>query len=215
VIALSKQRAAAYKSPKDLAGLTIGVTAPGSSSALALSLLMAKENLTADQIAVIGVGAGNQAIATMKSGRLDGESNFDPVITKLIADGEGLDYLYGGPYAGSAISTTPGFIKTNPHTVQAFVNGMVKALRWLRKASVDDIADSLPPEYYAGDKDIYKKSLQANVAMLSKDGIVTQALGEATYRMIAWANEDVRKATIDIGKTYDASFAVKASKAIP
>jgi NitT/TauT family transport system substrate-binding protein len=226
VIALSKQRAAAYKSPKDLQGLTIGVTAPGSSSALALSLLMAKQDLTADQIAIIGVGAGNQAIATMKSGRLDGESNFDPVITKLIVDGdlvpvidtrtkEGLDYLYGGPYAGSAISTTPGFIKNNPNTVQAFVNGMVKALRWLQKASVDDIADALPPEYYAGDKDIYKKSLQANVAMLSKDGVVTQALSEASYRMIAWANEDVRKATIDIGKTYDASFAVKANKTLP
>jgi NitT/TauT family transport system substrate-binding protein len=226
VIALSKQRAAAYKSPKDLQGLTIGVTAPGSSSALALSLLMAKQNLTADQIAIIGVGSGNQAIATMKSGRLDGESNFDPVITKLIVDGdlvpvidtrtkEGLDYLYGGPYAGSAISTTPGFVKNNPNTVQAFVNGMVKALRWLQKASVDDIADALPPEYYAGDKDIYKKSLQANVAMLSKDGVVTQALGEATYRMIAWANEDVRKATIDIGKTFDASFAVKANKTLP
>ena len=37
VIALSKEKAAAYKSPKDLVGLKIGVTAPGSSSALALS----------------------------------------------------------------------------------------------------------------------------------------------------------------------------------
>jgi len=92
---------------------------------------------------------------------------------------------------------------------------MVKALRWLQKASVDDIADALPPEYYAGDKDIYKKSLQANVAMLSKDGVVTPALGEASYRMIAWANEDVRKATIDIGKTFDASFAIKANKTLP
>ena len=45
VIALSKERAAAYKSPKDLVGLTIGVTAPGSSSALALSLLLSKDNL--------------------------------------------------------------------------------------------------------------------------------------------------------------------------
>jgi NitT/TauT family transport system substrate-binding protein len=225
VIALSKERAAAYKSPKDLEGLKIGVTAPGSSSALALGLLMAKENLTTEKIAIIGVGAGTQAIATMKSGRLDGEANFDPVITKLTVDGDlvpvldtrtkqGLEYLYGGPFAGSAISTTPAFIKNNPNTVQAFVNGMVKALRWLQQASVDDIADALPPEYYAGDKEIYKRSLQANVGMLSKDGVVTQALGEATLRMIAWANEDVRKAKIDIGKTYDASFAIKANGAI-
>jgi NitT/TauT family transport system substrate-binding protein len=225
VIALAKERAAAYKSPKDLQGLKIGVTAPGSSSALALGLLMAKDNLTTEKIAIIGVGAGSQAIATMKSGRLDGEANFDPVITKLTVDGDlvpvidtrtkqGLEYLYGGPFAGSAISTTPAFIKSNPNTVQAFVNGMVKALRWLQHASVGEIADALPLEYYAGDKNIYKRSLQANVGMLSRDGVVTQALGEATLRMIAWANEDVRKGKIDIGKTYDASFAIKASKNI-
>jgi NitT/TauT family transport system substrate-binding protein len=128
VIALSKEKAAAYKSPKDLVGLKMGVTAPGSSSALALSLLLSKVNLSADQISVIGVGAGNSALAMMKSGRLDGEANFDPVITRLVLDGDlvpvvdtrtkaGLDYLYGGPFAGSAISTTPDFIKANPRTV--------------------------------------------------------------------------------------------------
>ena len=139
VVALSKEKAATYKSPKDLVGLKIGVTAPGSSSALALSLLMSKDNLPADQISIVGVGAGNSALAMMKSGRLDGESNFDPVITRLVLDGDlvpvvdtrtkaGLDYLYGGPFAGSAISTTPDFIKSNPKTVQAFVNGMVESL---------------------------------------------------------------------------------------
>ncbi|MGC2715884.1 MAG: ABC transporter substrate-binding protein, partial [Pseudolabrys sp.] len=63
VIALSKERAAAYKSPKDLVGLKIGVTAPGSSSALALSLLLSKDNLGTDQVSIVGVGAGNSALA--------------------------------------------------------------------------------------------------------------------------------------------------------
>lgn len=225
VIALSKEKAAAYKSPKDLAGLKIGVTAPGSSSALALSLLMSKENLSTDEISIVGVGAGNSALAMMKSGRLDGESNFDPVITRLLLDGDlvpvvdtrtkaGLDYLYGGPFAGSAISTTPDFIKNNPKTVQSFVNGMVKALHWLQKASVDEIADALPPEFYAGDKEFYKKAVQANREMLSKDGIVTPALSSNTYRIISSFNENVKNAKIDIAKTYDSSFAENANKAL-
>jgi NitT/TauT family transport system substrate-binding protein len=225
VVALSKEKAAAYKSPKDLVGLMIGVTAPGSSSALALSLLMSKVNLPADQISIIGVGAGNSALAMMKSGRLDGEANFDPVITRLVLDGDlapvvdtrtkaGLDYLYGGPFAGSTISTTPDFIKNNPKTVQALVNGMVKALHWLQKASVDEIADALPPEFYAGDKEFYKKAVQANREMLSKDGVVTPALSDNTYRIIASFNESVKNAKIDMAKTYDASFAVNANKAM-
>lgn len=225
VIALSKEKAAAYKSPKDLVGLKIGVTAPGSSSALALSLLLSKDNLGTDQVSIVGVGAGNSALAMMKSGRLDGESNFDPVITRLVLDGDlvpvvdtrtkaGLDYLYGGPFAGSAISTTPDFIKSNPKTVQAFVNGMVKALHWLQKASVDDIADALPPEFYAGDKEFYKKAVQANREMLSKDGVVTPTLSGNTYRIISSFNESVKNAKIDMAKTYDASFAENANKAL-
>jgi NitT/TauT family transport system substrate-binding protein len=225
VVALSKEKAAAYKSPKDLVGLKMGVTAPGSSSALALSLLMSKDNLAPDQISIIGVGAGNSAVAMMKSGRLDGEANFDPVITRLVLDGDlvpvvdtrtkaGLDYLYGGPFAGSAISTTPDFIKSNPRTVQAFVNSMVKALHWLQKASVDEIANALPSEFYAGDKEFYKKAIEANREMLSKDGIVTPALSGNTYRIISSFNENVKNAKIDMAKTYDASFAEHANKAM-
>lgn len=226
VVALKKELAAKYKSPKDLVGLSLGVTAPGSSSALALSLLLSKEGIAADKVATIGVGAGNAAVAMMKSGRLDGEANFDPVITRLTLDGDlvpvvdtrtktGLDYVYGGPFAGSAISTTPQFIKANPKTVQAFANGMVKALRWLATASVDEIADALPAEFYAGDKEFYKKSVAANREMLSRDGIVTPALAANTYRIIAGFNEDVKNAKIDMAKTYDASFAETANRMIP
>jgi NitT/TauT family transport system substrate-binding protein len=225
VVALTKELAAKYKSPKDLAGLKMGVTAPGSSSALALSLLLSKVGLKDDQLSIIGVGAGSQAVATMKAGRLDGQANFDPVITRLTLDGDlvpvvdtrtkaGLDYLYGGPFAGSAISTTPDFINNNPNTVQAFANAMVKALKWLQTASVDEIAGTLPPEFYAGDKEFYKKAVHANREMLSKDGIVTPALANNTRRIISSFNESVKNAKIDMAKTYDASFATKANQAM-
>ena len=91
--------------------------------------------------------------------------------------------------------------------MQAFANGMVKALHWLQTASVEDIADSLPAEFYAGDKEFYKKAVQANREMLSKDGIVTPTLADNTHRIIASFNESVKNAKIDMAKTYDASFA--------
>jgi NitT/TauT family transport system substrate-binding protein len=225
VVALTKELAAKYKSPKDLVGLKMGVTAPGSSSALALSLLMTRVGLKDDALSIIGVGAGSQAVATVKAGRLDGEANFDPVITRLTLDGDlvpvvdtrtkaGLDYLYGGPFAGSAISTTPDFIQKNPKTVQAFANAMVKAQKWLQTASVDQITDTLPQEFYAGDKEFYKKAVRANREMLSKDGIVTPALADNTRRIISSFNENVKNAKIDMAKTYDASFAIKANQAM-
>src|SRR6476659_3979482 len=116
VIALSKERAAAYKSPKDLVGLKIGVTAPGSSSALALSLLLSKDNLSTDQVAIVGVGAGNSALAMMKSGRLDGESNFDPVITRIVLDGDLVPVVDTRTKAGRGIGdfNHPGLHQEQP-----------------------------------------------------------------------------------------------------
>ena len=79
---------------------------------------------------------------------------------------------------------------------------------------MDEIADALPPEFYAGDKEFYKKAVQANREMLSKDGIVTPALSGNTYRIISSFNENVKNARIDMAKTYDASFAENANKAL-
>src|SRR5262249_1578888 len=46
VIALPTEKAKSYRGPKDLVGLKIGVTAPGSASSLAVALLLAKDGLT-------------------------------------------------------------------------------------------------------------------------------------------------------------------------
>ncbi|HYV66945.1 MAG TPA: ABC transporter substrate-binding protein, partial [Myxococcales bacterium] len=56
VLGLTKAKAAAYKSPKDLRGLKIGVTAPGSSTNIFVNALLARDGLTPDSVSIIGVG---------------------------------------------------------------------------------------------------------------------------------------------------------------
>ena len=225
VVGVQKDKAASYQLLKDLKGMKIGVTGPGSASAIGLAMLLGKAGMTANDVSVIGVGGGAAAVAAVKTARLDAIANFDPVISLLQRDGaiktildtrqeKDLNYLYGGPFAASAFYADARFVERNPKTVQAFVNGMVKALHWLQKASVDDIADALPPEFYAGDKEFYKKAVQANREMLSKDGVVTPTLSGNTYRIISSFNESVKNARIDMAKTYDASFAENANKAL-
>src|ERR1700754_1718710 len=121
VIALPTGKAKAYRGPKDLAGLKIGGTAPGSASSLAVSLLLAKDGLTLDKVSIIGIGGGASAVAAMKSGQIDAISNFNPSILILESEGiitpvvdtrteRGLDYLYGGPFAGSSFYLRDDFI---------------------------------------------------------------------------------------------------------
>ena len=50
--------------------------------------------------------------------------------------------------------------KHNPKTTQAFVNAISAALAWLAKASTDEIVAAVPPEYYAGDRALYRAMIR-------------------------------------------------------
>src|SRR3954447_21049495 len=58
VIAVRKEKAGEIKSAADFKGLKIGVTAPGSSTALTVQYAMAKAGLKPTDAAIIGVGGG-------------------------------------------------------------------------------------------------------------------------------------------------------------
>jgi len=223
VVGLSKDKAKNYKGPADLKGLKIGVTAPGSASAVGLSLLLAKANLTLSDVSVIGVGGGARAVAAMTSGQLDGMANFDPVMSMLentdnfvtVLDtrkDKDLQDLYSGPFAASAFYMQSDFIAKNPQTTQAFVNAVYRALQWINKATTDEIVEAVPPEHHGGDKALYRTVVEKNRGRFSKDGQISLATAQNVLRIIASQDEKVRAATIDLSQTFDNSFLEKAKK---
>ena len=86
-LGISKAKAAGYSWPKDLKGMRVGVTAPGSSTQMMVNHLLASVGLTPDDVSIVGVGTGAQAIAAMRSGELDAISNVDPVMMLLEKQG--------------------------------------------------------------------------------------------------------------------------------
>jgi hypothetical protein len=143
VLGMPKAKAAAYKSPADLKGLKIGVTAPGSSTNMFVNILLAKQGLKPDAAAYIGVGATAGAVAIMKRGEIDAISNLDPVISMLEADGtivpvvdtrtpKGMQEVYNGAYAAGSIYAPAEFARKYPNTAQAVVNAIVRALRFIQ-----------------------------------------------------------------------------------
>jgi NitT/TauT family transport system substrate-binding protein len=221
VVGIAKGKAAAYRGLPDLKGMKIGVTGPGSASAMGLRMLLARASLTADDVSIIGVGGGAAAVAAVKAGRVDAIANFDPVISLLQRDGaiktildtrkrEDLDYLYGGPFAASAFYVDARFAQRNPETVQAFVNAVVAALAWLDKASTDDIVAAVPPEYYAGDRALYRTMIESNRERVSPDGRISVEAAEITYRNLAMFDDTLKRAKIDLAKTFDNAFVERA-----
>src|SRR5499426_2846702 len=88
VLGVRKDRAQAYRSPADLKGMKIGVSAPGSSTNFFVMYLMAKAGLKPADASYIGVGIGPTVIAAVAKGEIDAVSNLDPMMTKLELDGQ-------------------------------------------------------------------------------------------------------------------------------
>jgi len=221
VLGLTKEAAAKYKSPKDLKGMKIGVTAPGSSTNFMVNYMLAKEGLKPEDVSFIGVGGGPAAVAAMKRGELDGISNLDPVITQLeragdivaVADTrttEGSSQVYGGPYPAAVLYTTPEFITKNPNTVQALTNAFVKTLKWLQTAKTEEIVAALPEEYFLGDRALYTQALERSKPTYSPDGTFTKEGAENAAKVLSGFDPAVAKAQIDLSKTYDDRFVKKA-----
>jgi NitT/TauT family transport system substrate-binding protein len=221
VVGVQKDKAPLYHSLNDLKGMKIGVTGPGSASAMGLRMLLGKASLTGDDVAIIGVGGGPGAVAAVKSGKLDAIANFDPVISLLQRDGaisvildtrqqKDLDYLYGGPFAASAFYVAARFAEQNPKTVQAFVNAISTALAWLNDASTDEIVAAVPPEYYAGDRALYRTMIENNRTRVSPDGRITRDAADITYRNLVTYEDTMKNAKIDLAATYDNTFIDRA-----
>ena len=221
-LAMSKERAAKFKGPKDLKGWKVGVTAPGSSTNMFVNNLLAKEGLKPTDVSIVGVGTGAGAVAAMEKGELDALVNLDPVLTQLESTGKfavlydtrtekGMKDVYGGDYMASVIYITDEFVKKNPNTVQAVVNAMVRADKWIAKATPQEIVDLMPAEYKSGNPSLYKEGLLKNMIGFSEGGEMSLKAAENVYKVLAQFEPSVMAAgNIDLASTFDNSFVKKA-----
>ena len=221
VLGMSKAKAAAYKSPADLKGAKIGVTAPGSSTNMFVNILLAKAGLKPDAVATIGVGATAGAVAIMKRGEIDAISNLDPVIAQLESDGtivpvvdtrtaKGMQEVYGGAYAAGSIYVPVDFAKKYPNTAQAVVNAMVRALRFINSSTPDQIVAAVPTDYYT-DKALYKSALEKNLDGFKHEGAIGMDAAQAVYRDLKSFDPQIQAApSVDLAKTFNMTFQQKA-----
>lgn len=220
-VGLASSKAASYKSPHDLKGLKVGISAPGSSTNMVINYLAAKGGLKPSDFSVIGVGAGSTVIAAMEQGKVDALSQTDPVMTMLEKEGkiriiaetrtpEGTEKIFGGPMPAASLYAPVAFIKKNPNTVQALTNAMVRALIWMQGASPQQILSTVPEEYLLGNKAMYLFAFNNVKTAYSKDGLISEAGAKTTLKALASFNPAIKPANINLAETYTNEFAKKA-----
>src|SRR6476659_1266325 len=222
-LALRKEKADAYKGPKDLKGMKIGVTAPGSSTHFMVLYMMAQAGMKPDEASFIGTGSGGTVVAAVQHGEVDGISHADPMVTKLDREGlvkvvadtrtlEGTTKVYGGPYPAAVLYTPAAFVEKNPNTIQAMVNAFVRGLKWVQAHNAEEIAKMMPEEYMLGDRPLFVEAIKANHDAYSPDGRFLKNGPETALKVLQAFDPNVQNAKIDLAKTYTDKF-VEAAQA--
>ena len=220
-IGIATAKAANYKGPKDLKGLKVGVSAPGSSTNMVVNYFIAGGGLKPSDISIIGIGAGANVIAAVDQGRVDVISQTDPAVTILEKQGKikviaetrtpaGTEKLFGGPMPAASLYAPIEFIRKNPNTVQALTNATVRALLWMQEATPQQILDTVPEEYLLGDKAMYLFAYNNVKTAFSKDGMFSEAGAKTTLKTLATFNPAIKPAEIKLDETYTNEFVKKA-----
>jgi sulfonate transport system substrate-binding protein len=220
-VGIVASQAARYRSPKDLKGLKVGVSAPGSSTNMVINYLLAQGGLKPTDVAIIGVGQGATVIAALEQGRVDVLSQTDPVMTilekegkiKLIAETrtpQGTEKLFGGPMPAASLYAPVEFVRKNPNTVQALTNATVRALLWMQEAAPQQILAAVPEEYLLGNKAMYLFAFNNVRPAYSKDGYFSEAGARTTLKALASFNPAVKPESINLAETYTNEFVKKA-----
>jgi len=220
-VAIASKLADKYSSPKDLKGLRVGISAPGSSTNMVINYLAAQGGLKPTDFAVIGIGAGATVVAAVDQGRVDVISQTDPAVTMLEKQGkvkviaetrtpEGTAKLFGGPMPAASLYAPIEFVRKNPNTVQALTNATVRALVWMQEASPQQILSTVPEEYLLGDKAMYLFAYNNVKTAYSKDGYFNEAGAKTTLKALASFNPNIKPGEINLAQTYTNDFVKKA-----
>lgn len=221
VLGVNPRTMPGYKSVADLKGKKIGVTAPGSSTNVMVNFVLAKAGLKPSDVSIVGVGAGNGAVAAMRAGQVDAMSNLDPVITllarsgdlKIVSDTRVLaesEKVFGGPMPAACLYAPQAFLDRNPSTAQALANAIVRADQWIQSAGASDIVKAVPESYLLGDRAVYIDAFLASQKALSPDGLIPEAGAETARRALASIDPEVANAEVDLAAVWTNDFVRKA-----
>jgi NitT/TauT family transport system substrate-binding protein len=215
------KKADTIKTAADLKGKNLGVTSIGSGTHTLTMAILGKAGISADQAKYVPVGAGNTFIAGLQQQKIDAGMTTEPTISRAVKTGvgkvlfdlrnpESTRAALGGDYPFIGIWMKTDYVNSHKGVVQRLVNAYVKTIKWINSHTAAEIADKMPADYYAGDKDLYVSALDAQKTAWTKDGKMPAAGAQTVLDIELKYVPDMKAAKVDLAKTYTNEFADKA-----
>jgi NitT/TauT family transport system substrate-binding protein len=219
VLMVGKQHADKVHSIHDLLGKPVGVTAPGSSTDQLVKYILRQNNLDPQAIPVVTAGISTM-FAALEQDRVWAGVTVDPLASRLARDGiarvlydtrteKGTADIFGGPWPAGGFYTTEEFIQQHPRTVQSIVTAGVRALRYLKQHSAEEVAAAMPESFWGGDRAQYVESLHSNIDMYTSDGVMPSDGPPNVLKTLSLVDEKIAGSRVDLQSTYDNSFVLK------
>ena len=219
---ISSKLADQIKSPADFKGRNLGVTSIGSSTYFLSLYFSVKNGLKVEDVHPIAVGAGNTFIAAMQKGSIDAGMTTEPTISRMLKTGEakilidmrtaeGTKAAVGGTYPAACLYMQTDWVNSHKDAVQKLANAFVKALKWIHTHSAEEVAAQMPPDFYAGDKDLYVTAMKGSMDMFSPDGTMPADGPQTVLNVLSAFDTNVQGKQINLAATYTNDF-VNAAK---
>ncbi|MBV9712688.1 MAG: ABC transporter substrate-binding protein [Ktedonobacteraceae bacterium] len=219
---VSAKAASQIHSIKDLKGKNLGVTELGSGTQTLTTALLHNVGITPDQVHFVPVGAGDTFIAALQQGKIDAGMTTEPTISRILSSGTGkllvdlrspqsTQAALGGAYPFICLFMNNSYVDNHKDIVQKLVNAYVKTLKWMHTHTAAEIADKMPPDYYAGNKALYVTALQNQMAIFSPDGLMPSGAPQSVLNTEVQSNLVPHGQQINLNLTYTNSFASNAS----
>jgi NitT/TauT family transport system substrate-binding protein len=210
-------------SPADWKGAHLGITDTGSSTDFLTQYLGKKSGVDPSQTHRIGVQAGATLIAAMLHKSVDCAMTTEPTVSKVLADktgyiledmrtAQGAKASLGGTYPATSLYMQSDYVNAHKATVQKLVNAYVATLKWIQDHTAAQIADQMPPDYYAGvGKAAYISALQSEKGIYNPTGMMPVDGPATCLAVLSAFNPTVQGKSIDITKTFTNEFVQKAT----
>lgn len=207
------------RSVSDLRGRTVGVAGLGASTHQFLNFVLAKNDIRADEVSTAGVGAGRAAIAAFERGMVDAsvvssgeyfrmKAKFPRMVVLAdVSTPDGSKAIYGSEsYPGVVLAARSEWLRAHPEQARRMGRAVKRTLAWLRDHSPEQIRERMPADYRTDDVTGDIESLRTMKTVYSPDGVIPHAGAQTVLRALSGTQEEIRRATIDLSKTYTNEF---------
>jgi NitT/TauT family transport system substrate-binding protein len=201
------------KSEADLAGKTVSVALPPSTSTYLLQRLIKEEKLANVNVSTVQIGT---ELAPVTAGRAAAAALYEPQADQGVASGYKIVYAfpkaYPGGYAFSSMDTLASTIKSRPAMVAAFVKAIAQAEALIQQspASAKAVAVS---EFPTLDKNIVESAVQRMIDQ--RIYAATPDISEQAFRNALGLQEyigNIKPGSVMYSNAVDDSFAKAAVK---